>query len=362
MIVDTAKILVVDDEKKSLRSLEAMLLSLGYQVILANNGEEAIEKVRQTPPEVILLDSLMPKMDGFEVTRHLKGDGVPKTISLIMMTARVGEENRAKALKAGADDLLTKPVSRTELKVRIDSVLKLRAYYNFRRNYQEEMEAEVAKRTESLKQALEKVHKASLDTVYRLSRAAEYKDVDTSAHIERMSHYSAAIANQLGLNQEFREFILYAAPMHDIGKIGIPDRVLLKPSELDPDEWEIMKQHTTIGAQILQGAEANFIKLAEVIALTHHEKWDGSGYPQGLKGPEIPLSGRIVAIADVFDALTSERLYKSPLPLEKSFAIIKEGRGSHFDPEVVDAFFAIEDKIVAKLNRWQFLSENSAPQ
>ena len=162
-----------------------------------------------------------------------------------------------------------------------------------------------------------------------------------------MSNYSAAIARQMGLGKETTETILYASPMHDVGKIGIPDKILLKPGKLDPEEWEIMKQHAVIGGRILSGSDSGFIKLAEVIALTHHEKWNGSGYPHGLRGTATPLAGRIAAIADVFDALISRRPYKEPFPLEKSFAIIREGRGSHFDPDVVDAFFAVEKEILS---------------
>jgi len=276
-----------------------------------------------------------------------------------MMTTQREVNDRLKALEAGADDFLAKPVDETELRSRVNSLLKVKAYNDLMCNYPKEVEAEVAKRTQNLTKALEKIKTASLDTVYRLARAAEYKDEDTGAHVERMSHYSSAIARGMNLDDEFVEQILWAAPMHDIGKIGIPDRVLQKPGKLDDDEWVIMRQHTTIGAEILKDASADFIKLAEAIAISHHEKWDGSGYPQRLKGSDIPLAGRIVAMADVFDALTSERPYKNPFPLEKSFAIIKEGQGSHFDPEVVNAFFTIEDEIKAELNFWKFMTSDS---
>jgi len=197
-----------------------------------------------------------------------------------------------------------------------------------------------------LKNALGRIKAAALDTIYRLSRASEYKDQDTGAHIKRVSCYSAAIARQMGLDENTVETILYAAAMHDLGKIGIPDLILMKPDKLDPLEWEIMKQHSVIGARILERSDAAFISLGEVIARFHHEKWDGSGYPEGLKGIEIPIAGRITAIADVFDALTSRRPYKEPFSVEKAFAIIREGRGSHFDPDVVDAFFAIQDNVL----------------
>ena len=214
------------------------------------------------------------------------------------------------------------------------------------------MESEVQKRTEELAQAIIKLKQSSLDTIMRLARAAEYKDEDTGAHILRMSSYAAALARHLGLGDEVARWLLYAAPMHDVGKIGIPDYILLKPGKLDADEWVIMKTHTTIGARILSGAHAGYLKLAEIIALTHHERWDGTGYPNGTKGADTPMVGRISAICDVFDALTSKRPYKEAFSVEKSFAIIKEGRGSHFDPRLVDAFFEIEETILQIKDRY----------
>jgi len=310
------KILVVDDENRNLRLMEAMLIPLGYEVILARDGIEALDKVRKIPPDVILLDIMMPKMDGLEVAKQLKENEGTKIIPIVMVTALREVEDRVKAFDVGADDFLTKPVDNTELRARLGSLLKVKAYNDHMLNHQKELEAEVAKRTEQLRQAFEKIKVASLDSIYRLSRAAEHKDKDTGAHIQRMSHYAATVAHKVGLNEEAIEAILYAAPMHDVGKIGIPDQILLKPGRLDPDEWEIMKQHSILGVQILEGSE-------------------------------IPLAGRITAIADVFDALTSRRPYKEPFPLQKAFTIIKEGRGSHFDPKVVDAFFAAEDEILS---------------
>jgi putative two-component system response regulator len=339
-------ILVVDDEDRNRRLMDALLVPLGYEVILASDGEEALRKVQETPPDVILLDIMMPGISGFDVARKLKENEETKIIPIVMVTALQDVENRIKAIEAGADDFLSKPVDKTELQARVHSLVQVKAYNDHIRNYQKELEAEVAKRTEELRKAFETIKTASLDTIYRLSRASEYKDEDTGAHIKRMSNYSAAVARQMGLSNETMETILYAAPMHDVGKIGIPDRILLKPGQLDPDEWKIMKQHAFIGGKILSGSDSGFLKLAEVIALTHHEKWDGSGYPIGLRGIAIPLAGRIAAIADVFDALLSRRPYKEPFPLEKSFAIIREGRDSHFDPDVVDAFFAIKGEIL----------------
>jgi putative two-component system response regulator len=215
------------------------------------------------------------------------------------------------------------------------------------RNYQKDLETEVAKRTIQLRKALKKLKEVSLESIRHLCRAAEYRDENTGDHIKRMSLYTCAVARKMGLNKQTVENLLYTAPMHDVGKIGIPDYILLKLAELNDKEWEIMKQHTIIGAKILAGSDAKFIKLAQTIALTHHEKWDGSGYPKGLKGSKIPLIGRIVAIADVFDALTSRRPYRmKPFSLEEAFNYIKKERGRHFDPEAVDAFFAVKDQIL----------------
>ena len=346
-------ILVVDDEDLNLRLIEALLRPQGYEVIVAKDGMEALDKVKATPPDVILLDIMMPKMNGFEVARRLRDDPDTRLVPIVMVTALQDVEDRVKALEVGADDFLTKPVDRMELRARVGSLLKVKAYNDHMKNYQAELETEVAVRTEELRQAYNKITKASLESIHRLSRAAEYKDEDTGAHILRMSNYSALVARKLGLNDTTVERILYAAPMHDVGKIGIPDQVLLKPGRLNDAEWTIMRQHTTIGAAILEGSEGGFIKLAEVIAMTHHEKWDGSGYPRGLKSNKIPLAGRIVAIADVFDALMSKRPYKEPFPLEKSLAIIREGDGSHFDPEVVEAFFSVLDDIVVVREKYK---------
>jgi len=215
------------------------------------------------------------------------------------------------------------------------------------RHYQQELEAEVARKTAELRQAFDKIKVASLDTIYRLARAAEYRDEGTGAHIQRMSHYAAHLARRIGLNGEMVESILYAAPMHDIGKIGIPDHILLRPCKLEGAEWEIMKQHTVFGARILEGSATEFLQLAESIALTHHEKWDGRGYPRGLKGTEIPLAGRIAAVADVFEALTSNRPYRQQaFTTAEAFDLIREGRGHHFDPELVAAFLAAADELL----------------
>lgn len=343
---DKQVILIVDDQPQNIELLEAYLVPQDYEIVMAANGEEALEKLSGNQIDLILLDVMMPGMDGFEVIRRVRQDDKNRLLPIILVTALREREDRVKGIEAGCDDFISKPVDKVELLARVRSLLKVKAYNDLMINYRKELEVEVTKRTEELKQALEKIKAASLETIYRLSMASEYKDEDTGAHIKRMSRYSTAVARRMGLAENTIETILYAAPMHDLGKIGIPDRILLKPGMLDPAEWEIMKRHSVIGAKILKGSDAEFIMLAEIIAQSHHEKWDGSGYPDGLKGVEIPLASRIAAIADVFDALTSKRPYKEALSVETSLAIIREGRGIHFDPDVVDAFFAILDEIL----------------
>jgi putative two-component system response regulator len=225
-----------------------------------------------------------------------------------------------------------------ELRARVRSLLKVKAYNDHMVNYRQELESEVKRRTLELAKAHEKLRGASLETIFRLSRAAEFKDEDTGAHIISMSRISARLASKMGLSDQTVESILYASPMHDIGKIGIPDRILLKNGPLNDEEWNVMRLHTIYGGQILENSDIGFLRLGEVIATTHHEKVDGTGYPNGLKGRDIPLAGRIVAVADVFDALMSRRPYKPAFTIEQAVNIIQEGRGRHFDSDVVDVF------------------------
>jgi putative two-component system response regulator len=337
-VLTNANILIVDDTAANVQILMD-LLGQDYYVSVALDGESALEYLSENIPDLILLDIMMPAMDGYEVCTKIKSNPKIQNIPVIFLTALSDEQNERKGLNLGAVDYITKPFSPTLVKVRVRNQLELK-------RYRDELEDLVLKRTQQLEETLISLKNASLDTIHRLTIAAEYKDTDTAAHILRMSHYSAAIAQKLGMNEKDVESLLYAAPMHDIGKIGIPDRILLKPGKLAADEWNIMKQHTIIGGKILEGSNAEFVSLGRVIALAHHEKWDGSGYPNGLVGEQIPLGCRIVALADVFDALTSKRPYKEAFSLEKSFEIIGNGRGSHFDPDVVDAFFAVEDKLL----------------
>lgn len=354
------RILVADDEQRNRIALTDLLVSQGYEVLQACDGMEALEKTKDLSPDVILLDIKMPKLNGLEVTKIVKKDENMRLIPIIMVTGLDDVRLRIQALKLGADDFLTKPPRMAELTARVRSLAKVKAYNDHMRNYQKELEAQVEKRTQQLKMSLqqrqqihEKLKDAYRDTIHRLSRAAEYKDEDTGAHLLRLSNYVAMVSREMGLDEAAVESILYAVPMHDIGKIGVPDKILLKPGKLSPEEWQIMKKHTTFGAEILKNSSSDFLKVGRVIALSHHEKWDGTGYPKGLRGSKIPLPGRITAIADVFDALTSKRPYKEAIPIEKSFQIIREGKRKHFDPDIVDAFFRKEDQFVEFRNKYQ---------
>ncbi len=341
-------ILVVDDEYNNRSLMEDFLTPLGYEVVLARDGAEALAKVDESPPDVVLLDVMMPGVDGFTVARTLKSREDTKTIPVVMLTALMDMSSRIRAFELGADDFFTKPVALIELKARMQSLLKIKAYNDRMIEDHLYLEAEVAKRTRQLEQVNEKMKATALETILRLSRAAEYRDEETGAHIQRMSRYAVAVARHMGIDEPFIDEMIYGLPMHDIGKIGVPDYILLKAGKLSPAEWEIMKQHTTIGGKILEGSDSEVIQTARVIALTHHEKWDGTGYPAGLKGADIPLVGRIASIADVFDALTSSRPYRlRPFSLEETFRIIEEGRDADFDPAIVDAFVSIRSEIAA---------------
>jgi len=342
----------VDDDITILELLGDYLEALGYQVFRATDGQEGLELARECLPDLILLDVMMPGRSGFEVCQELKRDPETADIPVVMITALGEVEDRIRALEAGADDFLTKPVALPELKARVKSLLEVKAYRDHLKRHKEALEEEVNLKTQELQRAFEALREAhqrikelSLEVIVRLSRAAEYRDEHTGNHILRVAHYSALIARKLGLNEEAVESILYAAPLHDIGKIGIPDQILLKPGPLTPEEWEVMKKHTEIGAEILRGTRSGFVRVGEVVALCHHERWDGRGYPRGLQGPEIPLAARIVAVADVFDALTSDRPYRKALPLEEAFRIIEEETGNYFDPRVSRVFLASREEI-----------------
>jgi putative two-component system response regulator len=345
-------ILIVDDEQANRELLEAMVEALGHIPETACDGVEALVKIK-LGMDLILLDVMMPGMDGFEVARRIRQDPEAADVPIIMQTALTSKEDRLRAVEAGATDFIAKPVDKTELRVRATSLLRMKAAQDAVKRHQKELEETVQKRTAALRQALAETadsqrreHQAHLDTIHRLAVAAEYKDEDTAAHIERMSRYSGMLAKHLKLAPGEVELILLASPMHDVGKIGIPDAILLKPGKLEPEEWKVMQSHSAIGARILGGSPSELLKAGEIIAMCHHEKWDGSGYPKGLAGDAIPLWGRICAVADVFDALTSRRPYKPAFPNEKAVEILKDGIGKHFDPPLVELFIKNLEEVV----------------
>lgn len=331
-----SRILIIDDERANITLIEKVLELDGYRnFISTSDSTEAVELYQKHQPHLILLDLNMPVFDGFDVMNQLAAIGPDDQFpSILVLTAQVDRETRIRALNGGAKDYVHKPFDRVELLSRIRNQLEVRLLYETVQNQNNILEDKVAERTREL-------HKTRLEVIHRLGLAAEYRDNETGLHIIRMSKVSAALAKAAGLSDAECDLILNASPMHDIGKLGIPDSVLLKPGKLDNEEWEIMKTHTQIGAEILSGGGTDLLELARVIALTHHEKWDGSGYPNGLKGDEIPLAGRIVALADVFDALTSERPYKKAWTAEKAIEYIREMSGSQFDPHLAELFVEI---------------------
>lgn len=346
IMVRQPRILVVDDEGFMRNMMHDILEGEEFLVESAKNGKEALETLASFNPDVIILDAMMPVMSGFEVLEEIKSREETKTIQVVMLTALQNVNDRVRAIKAGSDDFITKPFEHLELLARVRSLVKVKFYYDHLHSYQQELEWEVEKRTTELMVAYQKMKSASLESIVYLSRAAEFKDQSTGFHINRIASYATILARKLGFDEEKREILQYAAPMHDIGKIGIPDSILLKPGPLDSHEWKIMQQHTEIGATILEGSDSEILQTAHTIALTHHEKWNGEGYPHGLKGEDIPLVGRIVAIVDVFDALTSERPYKKAFTIKESMAMIHAEVGSHFDPSVAAAFFELQDNII----------------
>jgi putative two-component system response regulator len=313
------RVLIVDDEPANLKVMRE-ILGDQYRLSFAKSGEAALTLLEKELPKLILLDIMMPDMNGFEVCEHVKLNPKTAHIPIIFVTALGDESDEYKGFELGAVDYITKPISPAIVRARVKTHLSL-------------------VQAEQLKQA-------HIDLVQRLGRAAEYKDTDTGEHIVRMSQYSKVLALGIGMSENQAELLHQAAPMHDVGKIGIPDAILLKPGKLSEQEFEHMKEHALIGAKILANSSSPLLQLAHTLAIEHHEKWDGTGYPYGLKGDEISIEGRIVAVADVFDALTSKRPYKDAWSVEKAVAHMKDQAGSHFDPAIIDLLVNKLDEIL----------------
>jgi len=344
----TGHIIVVDDEPPNLKLVERVLNIGGYtQVSLISDPTSVVDYYKENGADLFLIDLNMPVMDGFEVIAALLALEDEYLPSILVLTAQQAQEYRQKALDIGARDFVTKPFVINELLARVRNQLEIRQAHIQLRDQNQNLEEIVQERTKELQAAHHQLHESRLQVVRRLGRAAEYRDNETGLHIIRMSYISVVLGRASGMSDESLDLLLNASPMHDIGKIGIPDSILLKPGKFEAEEWDVMKTHAQIGADILSGDDSPMMTMAREIALSHHEKWDGSGYPNGLKGTEIPLVGRISALADVFDALTSARPYKKAWPVEEAVEYIKDQSGRHFDPELVGYFLSSIGEITA---------------
>lgn len=347
------KLLLVDDQECHIYLLESLLASTNYQYTSVNNGKDAIDIVRSRPKEfdLILLDINMPEMDGLEVAKIIKTDEATKHIAVIFLTADKREnEDVAEGLSVGADDYITKPFNSVELLARVNAVLRTKRLQDDLAELNATLDQKVRERTEEIERTQDVA-------IFGLAKLAESRDPETGQHLERIRIYTKALAENLLksdkfksiINDKFIEMIYKSSPLHDIGKVGIPDKVLLKPGKLTDEEFEIMKKHTLIGGTAIAAAEKDlkdqhtFLRMGKIIAFFHHEKFDGTGYPHGLKGEAIPLEARIMAIADVFDAMVSRRVYKDPEPFDDVWKIIIEESGKHFDPNIVRSFCELGD-------------------
>lgn len=366
-LIQRPTILLVDDTPDNLTLMSGLLKSL-YKIKVANSGEKALGMVMaEAKPDLILLDIMMPGMSGYDVIRALKASPDTSAIPVIFLTAMGAGEDEIAGLALGAADYITKPISPPIVMARVKTQLENKAAADFLRNHNDFLEAEVNKRTQELL-AVQDV------TIMVMASLAETRDSDTGNHIRRTQFYVKTLAEELRahprfaavLNEHIIGMLFKSAPLHDIGKVGIPDRILLKPGKLTPEEFEIMKTHTTLGRDAIEAAEkqlgidVEFLKMAKDIAYYHQEKWDGTGYPTGARGDAIPVSARLMAVADVYDALISRRVYKDGMPHEKAVSIIVEGKGRHFDPDMVDAFVQVQETFREIARRYADTDEDLA--
>ncbi|MBF0618840.1 MAG: response regulator [Candidatus Omnitrophica bacterium] len=330
-----AKILIVEDDKLSRLLLKNILSSAGFKNIRAlPNATRILRIYASYKPDLLVLDLSLPKVDGFRVLQQLKEQNPDDYLPVLVISQEMDDGVHLRTLAAGAKDFLSKPYDRPKVILRAKNLIEVRLLHNEVRDKNKDLEKVIRSRTQELRDT-------RLDVIRRLGYAAECRDSDTGQHIVRMSRYCAALAKAMGMNDEECDLVLTTSPLHDIGKIAIPDSVLLKPGQLTAEEWQVMKTHADIGGELLSGSDSTFLRMAETIARTHHERWDGSGYPRGLKGEDIPLVGRICAVCDVFDALTSDRPYKKAWSAEDALKEIRRLSGTHFDPRIVQVFFDI---------------------
>jgi len=367
-----SKVMIVDDEAMNIKILRRLLELEGFtSFVTTSDSPTAVSLIRHEQPDVVLLDLMMPFVSGLDILNEVRGDEAIAFIPIVILTAVTDRETRVRAVELGATDFLNKPIDTSELVPRVRNVLAVKAYQDQLREVNNNLEAAVRQRTAELESSRR-------DLIHCLARAAEYRDDDTGQHVLRVGRYARLIGQALEMPEELVETLEHAALLHDIGKIGIPDSVLLKPGRLSEEEFAVMqkhpgfgkriltaysseeeravRRHAEVGAFILEVGSSRIIDMARVIALTHHERWDGSGYPLGLKGTDIPLVGRVTAVADVFDALSSRRSYKKAFPLDECFQIMRDSRGTHFDPEVLDAFLSVRDQVVEV--QLQYADEN----
>ena len=341
------RVAIVDDNEINLTLFQALVRKVGNcQPTAFQDATKGLAWCIEQRPELVVVDYMMPVLDGLGFIKRFRAAAGCEEIPVLMITANDGKDVRYEALQIGATDFLNKPVDRVEFTARVRNMLALASS-------RQKLADRAAWLADEVRKATAVIHAREQELLYRMSRAAEFRDPETGAHIQRMAHYSRLIAAKLGLSPDEQTLILQAAPMHDVGKIGIPDYILLKPGALNPEEFALMKKHAKLGHELLHGSESTVLQAAATIAIAHHEKYDGSGYPHGLAGEAIPLFARIVAVADVFDALTSERPYKKAWSIERSVAYLRESAGSHFDPRCVDAFLACWDDVLIIHRKYQ---------